>query len=114
MTDHERKNHTRYQELLAKREEIRSKMKGGLPNASNIQELVQLEMEMAPIAKEERSALIRQMARELGYTGEAVDVIRDTAENIIDCTGSGGLGAIGDLGNGIGPGVEIKTHVIGL
>lgn len=55
------------------------------------------------------------MTRELGYTDEDGAVITDTLEGIFDCTGSDGLGGLGDLMDGAEgqPGVSIETHVIG-
>ena len=124
MSDRERENHKRYQELLAKREAISAKMKGGIPDVNSIQEMVKLGIEMEPAAKEERSTLVRQVARELGYTGDDVEVIHDTMKSIFDCTSSGGLGGLGDiseamggLGGGLGggaPDVKVETQVIGL
>ena len=64
------------------------------------------------------------MARELGYTGDDVEVIHDTMKSIYDCTSGGGLGGLGDiseamggLGGGLGggaPDVKVETQVIGL
>ena len=97
-------------------------MKGGLPDMSSIQKMVELEMEMAPVAKKARSALIGQVARELGYQGEDVEVVRDTVNMIFDCTNGGGMAGLGDLmesaggapGMSVSPGVSVETHVIGL
>ena len=99
-------------------------MKGGIPDASTIQKLVELEMEMAPVAKKARSALVRQVARDLGYRGDDMEVIHDTINSIFDCTSSGGLGGLGDImegaegmpGMSVSPGVnvEVKTHVLEL
>ena len=124
MSARERDNHKRYMELLAKREAISAKMKGGIPDMGAIQEMVQLGIEMEPAAKEERSTLVRQVARELGYTGDDVEVIHDTMKSIYDCTSGGGLGGLGDiseamggLGGGLGggaPDVKVETQVIGL
>ena len=122
MSDDERKNHARFLELMERREAIAAKMKGGLPDMSSIQEMVQLEMEMAPVAKKARSALVGQVARELGYQGEDVEVVRDTVNMIYDCTSGGGMAGLGDLmesaggapGMSVSPGVSVETHVIGL
>ena len=122
MSDDERKNHAKFLELMERREEAAAKMKGGIPDASTIQKLVELEMEMAPVAKKARSALVRQVARELGYQGDDVEVVRDTIDTIFDCTSSGGLGGLGDImegvegmpGMSVSPGVSVETHVIGL
>lgn len=119
MTSKERKTHARFQELMAKREAINAKMNGGLPDVGAIKELVELGIEMAPIAKEERSTLMRQMARELGYTGKDVDVVHDAMSNIIDCTMPSGLDNITEMAGEAadvdgGTKVEVKTQVIGI
>lgn len=118
MSENERENHSRFMEMLAKREAIAAKMKGGVPNIGAIQDMAKLSIEMEPAAKKERSALSRQMARELGYSGEDVEVIHDTMKNIFDCTNAGGIGGIGDMieaadAGGTG-GIEVKAQVIGL
>ena len=122
MSADERKNHAKFLELMERREAAAAKMKGGLPDAATIQKLVELEVEMAPVAKKARSALVRQVARELGYQGDDVEVVRDTIDTIFDCTSSGGLGGLGDIVEGaegmpgvnVAPGVSVETHVIGL
>lgn len=122
MSDDERKNHAKFLKLMERREAIAAKMKGGLPDVESIQKMVTLDMEMAPVAKKARSALIGQVARELGYQGEDVDVVRDTVNTIFDCTSGGGLGGLGDIMESAGgapgmdgtPDVKVETHVIGL
>ena len=122
MSDDERKNHARFLELMERREAIAAKMKGGLPDMSSIQKMVELEMEMAPVAKKARSALVGQVARELGYQGEDVEVVRDTVNMIFDCTNGGGMAGLSDImesaggapGMSVSPGVSVETHVIGL
>ena len=122
MSADERKNHAKFLELMERREAAAAKMKGGIPDAATIQKLVELEVEMTPVAKKARSALVRQVARELGYQGDDVEVVRDTIDTIFDCTSSGGLGGLGDImegaegmpGMSVSPGVSVETHVIGL
>ena len=122
MSSDERKNHAKFLELMERREATAAKMKGGLPDAATIQKLVELEMEMAPVAKKARAALVGQVARELGYQGEDVDVVRDTVNTIFDCTSGGGIGGLGDImenvggmsGMGAAPDVKVQTQVIGL
>ena len=109
----EQKNHRRFMELFDRREKVRSKMKGLLPDQKTIGELVEIEMQMQPLAKEERKALLGAVARELGYTGEDGAIVTETLEGIFDCTGSGGLGGLMG-GAEIQPGVSIETHVIGI
>ena len=122
MSDDERENHAKFLKLMERREAIAAKMKGGIPDMSSIQKMVELEMEMAPVAKKARSALVGQVARELGYQGEDVDVVRDTVNTIFDCTSGGGMGGLGDImesaggapGTVVSPEVKVETHVIGL
>ena len=112
----DQENHRRFMELFDRREKAMSKMKGFLPDEKTINELMQIEIQMRPLAKQERKALLGGVARELGYTGEDGAVITDTLEGIFDCTGSDGLGGLGDLMDGAEgqPGVSVETHVIGL
>lgn len=120
MTAEERKNHERFMELMERKEAIAAKMKGLIPNVKAIQEMVELEMEMRPTAKRERSTLVRQVAKDLGYTGDDVDVIHDTLNNVYDCTGDGGgLAGIGDMmdeaisiGGEPGAGGKVETIVM--
>ena len=122
MSDDERKNHAKFLKLMERREAIAAKMKGGIPDMSSIQKMVELEMEMAPVAKKARSALVGQVARELGYQGDDVEVVRDTVNTIFDCTSGGGMGGLGDImesaggasGMSVSPEVKVETHVIGL
>lgn len=122
MSDDERKNHARFLKLMERREAIAAKMKGGIPDVESIQKMAELEIEMAPVAKKARAALVGQVARELGYQGDDAEVVRDTVNTIFDCTSSGGLGGLGDIiesaggapGMSVSPGVKVETHVIGL
>ena len=111
----DQENHRRFMELFDRREKAMSKMKGLIPDEKTINELMQIEIQMRPLAKQERKALLCGVARELGYTGEDGATITDTLEGIFDCTGSDGLGGLGDLMDGAEgqPGVSIETHVIG-
>ena len=122
MSDDERENHAKFLKLMERREAIAAKMKGGIPDMTSIQKMVELEMEMAPVAKKARSALVGQVARELGYQGDDVEVVRDTVNTIFDCTSGGGMGGLGDImesaggasGTSFSPDVKVETHVIGL
>ena len=122
MSDDERANHAKFLKLMERREAIAAKMKGGFPDAESLQQMVQLELEMAPVAKKARSALIGQVARELGYQGDDVEVVRDTVNMIYDCTSGGGMGGRGDImeraggapGMSVSPDVKVETRVIGL
>ena len=115
----ERENHSRFMELFDRREKAMSKMKGLIPDEKTIGELMEIELQMQPLAKQERKALLGALTKELGYSGEDGAVVADTIDGIIDCTGSGGLGGLADLdglmdGAEIQPGVSVETHVIGL
>lgn len=109
MTEAERSNHKRLQELLTKREELASKMQAGvIPDFGTIAEIAQVGEEMEPIAKQERSALIRQTGRALGYTGDDVEVFHDTMIDVYDATSSGGaMGTINELFNPGAAGVQM-------
>ena len=109
MTKNERERHAKFIGLVEKREAVQSKMKLGLPDQGTLQELVETQMQMAPLAKEERDALARELARELGYTGGDAEAIRDAVANIFDVTASGFDGMM-DASEGM-PGVEIGTEV---
>ena len=115
----ERENHSRFMELFDRREKAMSKMKGLIPDEKTIGELMEIELQMHPLAKQERKALLGALTKELGYSGEDGAVVTDTIDGIIDCTGSGGLGGLADIdglmdGAEIQPGVSVETHVIGL
>ena len=112
----EQENHRRFMELFDRREKAMSKMKGLIPDEKTINELMQIEIQMRPLAKQERKALLGGVVRELGYAGEDGAVIKDTLEGIFDCTSSNDFGGLGDLMDGAEaqPGVSIETHVIGL
>lgn len=109
----DRENHAKFLKLLKRREATMAKMKGGIPDAKTLEEMVTLDMEMRPVAKAERSALVREIARELGYAGEDADVLHDTLEAVFDCTSSSGLGGIMEAADGQ-PEISIQTQVIGL
>ena len=109
MTKEERDAHSKFIELTAKREAVRSKMKFGLPDQQTIREMMDVEMQLMPLAKAERAALARELARELGYTGEDVESVQEAVANIFDCT-SGGLDGMMDAAEGM-PGVEIGTDM---
>lgn len=127
MSKSDRENHAKYLSLLEKRESIRSKMTGIIPNPAVLQELVELDMSMQKVAKQERSALVREVARELGYSGNDVEVVHDTLVNVFDSTSGGGLNSLfeaasdiqsgdGDAADGDSPKVKVgvETQVIGL
>ena len=114
-----------FMELLGRREKVMSKMKGIIPDPKTINELMQIEMEMRPLAKQERKSLLGAVTRELGYSGDDGAVVTDTLEGIFDSTSGGGLAGLGDLMDGAAEGamdgaevgtpeIKVETHVIGL
>ncbi len=119
LSEKEQKDHKRFVELFESREKAMSKMKGLIPDENTIGELISIEMQMRPLAKQERKTLLGALTRELGYSGDDGSVIADSIEGIFDCTSSGSLGGFGDLGDlmdsaEIQPGgVKVETHVIG-
>ena len=117
MSEADRKNHETFITLAEKREAAMAKMKGGIPDPATLQEVVLVGMQMTPVAKKERSALVREVARELGYAGDDVDVVHDAMLNIYDATAPEGLDAFVDAAhegaaspNGVD--VKVKTGVI--
>lgn len=99
MSDAERKNHDAFIALAEKREAAMAKMKCGIPDAATMQEVVMIGMQMAPVAKKERSVLVREVVRELGYAGDDVDVVHDAMQSIYDATTPEGLDAFVDAAN---------------
>ena len=104
MSAEDRESHERFIDLMKQREELMPKDKGGLPDMNTIQQMMALQMEMAPLAKKERSILVNEVARDLGYQGDDAGVFNDTINNIYDCTHSGGLlGNLEDAMEVMGP-----------
>lgn len=115
MTDEERANHEKFLELTERREAVRSRITGFLPDQNTIQELMEIEMQSMALARKERDALAGELARELGYAGEDADVVRDAVKNIYNCTGGGGFDGVMDAVGGE-DGMDVKfgvqTHVV--
>ncbi len=109
----ERKNHEKFMALLAKKEEVMSKMKGSFPDAETLQELAMIQMQMGSLAKKERSMLARELGREMGYSGEDLEIVHDAVENIYDCTSPGGLQDAFGAGDDDSD-VNVSTQVISL
>ena len=101
MTDKQRKNHQRYLELLTKMEELSSKNTGFLPDMSTLQQQVELQTQLMPLAKEERKLLVDQLSRNLGYEGDDAAVIGETVQDIVDATSPSGM-----IGTAIAASVE--------
>ena len=110
MSKEDRDQHAKFIELAERREAVKAKMKFGLPDQQTLQEMMEVEMQMMPLAKKERAALSRELARELGYAGDDADAVCDAVGNIIDSTSGGGLDGMMDAAEGM-PGVEIGTDV---
>lgn len=117
MSEAERKSHETFIALAEKREAAMAKMKCGIPDAVTLQEVAMIGIQMTPVAKKERSVLVREVARELGYAGDDVDVVHDVLQNIYDATTPEGLDAFVDAAhegaaspNGVD--VKVKTGVI--
>lgn len=119
-SEDEKRSHAEFAKLIARQQEISAKMKGGIPDPSSIQELVNLQLKMKPLADAERKVLLRQFSNDIGYTGEDAAVITDTIGDIIGLTSSGGLGdLVGEMSEDLGgadgePKVEIQTQVMAL
>ncbi len=88
MCDADRANHERYLELLAMQEKYASKTTGLVPDMATLAKQVELQMELEPLAKNERSILLTQMTDDLGYSGEDAEVIHDTIGDIYEATSS--------------------------
>jgi hypothetical protein len=92
LSESERKTHAEFIRLSKKREKINAKIvKNGMPDMGSIQEMAMLEVQLQPLAAEERSILAKEVARDLGYSGEDVEVVHDAIKQVYDCT-SNGLG----------------------
>ncbi len=113
MTKAERDNHIKYIEMLKKKDAISANFKNGIPNMKSIEEMAMLDFKLQPIAKMERSVLVREVGRELGYKKEEIDVFHDTMNAVFDCTNPGGMGDVMEL-VGDQQGVNVETQVIGL
>ena len=109
----------------AERAKGRREYLASLADPKTINELMQIEMEMRPLAKQERKSLLGAVTRELGYSGDDGAVVTDTLEGIFDSTSGGGLAGLGDLMDGAAEGamdgaevgtpeIKVETHVIGL
>lgn len=78
-----------------------------------------LGMEMTPVAKKVRSSLVREVARELGYAGDDVDVVHDVMQNIYDATAPEGIDSLVDAAKDAvsspeGIGVKVKASGAGM
>jgi len=102
-----KKTHDELQELLAKREEIEEQLhQEGLSDAQRDQlmrELRETHHELNRLNQAERTNLIEETARSLGFEGEAVQEISETLQEVIEATGGNGPGGFGPPPGG-GPG----------
>jgi hypothetical protein len=117
MSDAERRNHETFIALAEKREAAMAKTKCGIPDPATLQEVVMIGMQLTPVAKKERSVLVREVARELGYAGDDVDVVHDAMLSIYDATTPEMLDAFVDAAKdgAASPGgvdVKVKTGVM--
>ncbi len=117
MSDAERRNHETFIALAEKREAVMAKTKCGIPDPAMLQEVVMIGMQLTPVAKKERSVLVREVARELGYAGDDVDVVHDAMLSIYDATTPEMLDAFVDAAKdgAASPGgvdVKVKTGVM--
>ena len=104
MSAADRANHKKYLDLMRRREELMGKNKGGFPDMQTMQEMMAIQMQMGPVAKQERSVLVGEVARELGYQGEEAEVVQDTISSIYDCTsGAGLMGNLEEAMEAMGP-----------
>lgn len=93
MSESERANHEKFLKLMARREALSEKTKDKLvPDPATMREYMALEVAMRPYAKAERSALMRGVARDLGYEGEDAEIFHDTLDAVFDCTAQNSFG----------------------
>ena len=104
MSAADRENHEKYLDLMRQREELMGNNKNGIPDMSTIQKMMEIQMQMGPVAKKERATLVNEVTRELGYQGDDAAVVSDTISSIYDCTSGGGLmGNLEDAIEAMGP-----------
>ena len=107
MTAEEKATHEKLRGLLAKREELEGQMGQMLELSDDernqlFSDLHETHREINELNRQEREALFRQMAGELGVEGEDASLISATISEIISAT-DGGFGGPGPGGPG-GPG----------
>lgn len=109
-----RTTHARYQELIAQREELSERLHAeGLSDDERkalFEELHGTHQAMRMLGQSERTVLVEETARNLGFAGEDVKVISETMRDIVDATEPfnfhrhrGGRGGGGRGGRGGGP-----------
>ena len=93
MSEKAQRTHADLQELIARREELEDRIhKEGISDEEReqlMQELRQTHGEMMRLNGEERSNLIAETARSLGFEGDDVKDIAATIQEVIDVTSSG-------------------------
>lgn len=93
MSEKARKTHAELQDLIARREELEAQLhKDGISDEERGQlmhELRQTHGEMMRLNGEERSNLITETARNLGFEGDDVKDIAATIQDVIEATSSG-------------------------
>lgn len=84
--------HSRIQTMIAKREEVEDRLHSETisdeEREAAMQEMFAIEREMRGLNRAERSNLISETVRELGYEGEDATVIAATIDDIIEATSS--------------------------
>ena len=104
MSAADRATHEKYLDLMKQRADLMAKMKGGFPDMESMQKMMEVEMKMGPVAKEERSVLVNEVVRELGYAGDDAVVVQDAISSIYDSTSGGGImGNIEEALEAMGP-----------
>ena len=104
MSAADRENHEKYLDLMRQREALMETNKNGIPDMGTIQKMMEIQMQMGPVAKKERAALVNEVTLELGYQGDDAAVVGDTINSIYDCTSGGGLmGNLEDAMEALGP-----------
>ena len=108
MSREDRDQHAKFIELAERREAIKAKMMLGIPDQQTLNEIVEVEMQIWPVAKKERAVLARELTRELGYTGDDADAVYDAIGNIFDSTSGGGFEGAMEAAEG-DPDVKVKV-----
>jgi len=102
-----KKTHNELQALIAKREELEEQMhQEGLDEDERRQifgQIMETEHAMRKLNQQERTNLIEETAKNLGFQGQEVKDISATIQDVIEATGGNGRGGFGPPPGG-GPG----------
>ena len=92
MNDKQRATHERYQEMFARREELRAQMGGDITDEQR-HKLHEQEREVShqlgQLAQQERNILLNQASRAFGITGENQKELVETIKAVVDATAVG-------------------------